>query len=457
MMTRFLAFLLLVVTASPAFAAKGKVLDVQVIKGPPGTTVWLVEDHTVPVISMSYSFEGGLAYDPEDKPGTGRLVSMLLDEGAGDMKSQEFQGQMEDNAINLSFTAGRDAFYGSVSTLSATRDLAFDLLSLALSKPRFDQDAIDRMKNANISEIKRDMGDPSWLVARTFNGMLFEGHYYARPGYGTLDSMAAITRKDLLDFVAAQFGRNVLKVSISGDISKEDAEKAVDKIFAGLPEKAEAVDTPEAPINYGGKIIMLPLDTPQTFISAGEPGLKRNDKEWHAAMVMNYILGGSSFDARLMKEIREKRGLTYGVYSLLSSTKHAGLMQVNMSASNDKVEEALRLMKESYAAMAKDGPTAEEFQNAKSYLTGALPLELTSTGEIANVMNSMQRDDLGPDYINKHNAIINALTIDDIKHAAARLLKPENFTTVLVGKPRNIKVDILLDKPPGMGGGDKAP
>jgi zinc protease len=249
----------------------------------------------------------------------------------------------------------------------------------------------------------------------------------------------------------------VLKVSISGDISKEDAEKAVNRIFSGLPEKAEAVNAPEASINYGGKVILFPLDTPQTFISAGEPGIKRADKEWHAAMVMNYILGGSSFDARLMKEIREKRGLTYGVYSVLSSTKHAGLMQVNMSASNDKVEEALRLMKESWAAMAKDGPTQEEFQNAKSYLTGALPLELTSTGEISNVMNSMQRDDLGPDYVNKRNSIINDLTMEDIKRVAARLLKADNLSIVLVGKPKNIKVDILLDKPPGMGGDGKAP
>ena len=456
-MTRFLALLLVLLAASPAFAAKSKVLDVQVIKGPPGTEVWLVEDHTVPVISMDYSFDGGMAVEQDDKPGTGRLVSMLLDEGAGDMKSQEFQGKLEDNAINMSFTAGRDAFYGSLSTLSANRDLAFDLLGLALTKPRFDADAIERMKNANVAEIKHDLGDPSWLVARIFNGKLFEGHYYAKPGYGTLESMEAISRKDLVDFVTTQFGRNVLKVSIAGDISKEDAEKAVQKIFGALPEKAEPVDVPEATINYGGKIILYPFDTPQTFISAGEPGIKRNDKEWHAAMVMNYILGGSSFDARLMKEIREKRGLTYGVYSVLSSTKHAGVIQVNMSASNDKVEEALRLMKESWAAMAKDGPTQEEFQNAKSYLTGALALELTSTGDIASVMSGMQRDGLGPDYINKRNGIINDLTLEDIKHAAARLLKADNLSIILVGKPKNIKSDIMLDTLPGMGGDGKAP
>jgi zinc protease len=405
----------------------------------------------VPVTSLDFSFEGGIAYDPDDKPGVGHLVSMLLDEGAGDMTSQEYQGKLEDNAINENFTAGRDAFYGSLSTLSTNKDLAFDLLALALTKPRFDQDAIDRMKNANIAQIRKDMGDPSWLVARTFNGMLFEGHYYAKPGYGTLDSMAAINRKDLQDFVAAQFARNVLKISIAGDVTKEQAEEAIEKIFGSLPEKADPLNITDTTVKYGGKTILLPLDTPQTFISAGEPGIKHSDKEWHAAMVMNYILGGSSFDARLMKEIREKRGLTYGVYSVLSSTKYSGVIQINMSASNDKVEEALRLMKEALGQMAKDGPTQEEFQNAKSYLTGALPLELTSTGDIANVLNSLQRDDMAPDYINKRNNIINALTIDDIKHAATRLLKPDNLSVVLVGKPKNINVGILLDKPPGVG------
>ncbi|MEZ0225878.1 MAG: M16 family metallopeptidase [Alphaproteobacteria bacterium] len=456
-MTRFLVILFCLVVSVPAFAAKGKVLDVQVIKAPPGAEAWLVEDHTVPVISMSFSFEGGIAYDPDDKPGVGRLISTLLDEGAGDMKSQEYQGKLEENAISMSYTAGRDAFYGSVATLSANRAIAFDLLALALSKPRFDQDAIDRMKNANVAQIKKDLGDPSWLVARTFNGMLFEGHYYARPGFGNLDSMNAITRKDLLDFVAAQFGRNVLKVSIAGDISKDDAEKAVEKIFGPLPEKAEPNDLPEVQPGYGGKIIMLPLDTPQTFISVGEAGIKRTDKDWHAAMVMNCILGGSSFDARLMKEIRAKRGLTYGVYSSLSSMKHAGILQANMSASNDKVEEALRLLKESWAEMSKDGPTTDEFQNAKSYLTGALPLELTSTGDIAGALNGIQRDGLGADYINKRNDIINALSLGDIKRVAARLLKADQLAIVLVGKPRNINVDILLDKPPGMGGDGKTP
>ena len=446
----FIALLLCLASATPAFAAKSKALDVQVLKGPAGAEAWLVQDSTVPVISISFSFEGGLAYDPDDKPGVGRLVSILLDEGAGDMRAQEFQQKLSDNAIGMDFTAGRDAFYGQLRTLTKNKDLAFDMLRLALTQPRFDTDAIDRMRNANIAELKNDLGEPSWLVARTFNGMMFEGHYYARPGFGNLQSMNTITRKDMLDYTHGQFAKNVLKVSIAGDITQEEAQAALNKIFRDLPDAADPVDATEATLGYPGKTILLPLDTPQTYIMVGEQGIKRSDKDWHAAMVMNYILGGSSFDARLMREIRAKRGLTYGVYSSLSSMDHADLMQANMSASNDKVQEALQLLRDEWAEMAKDGPTTEELENAKSYLTGSLLLQLTSTKDIAAALNDMQRDDLDADYINKRNDIINSLTLADVKRMAAQLLKTENLTTVLVGKPKNINVDILLDKPPGM-------
>lgn len=451
MIRHFIITLFIILFAAhPALAETAKVLDVQSFKTPAGIDVWLVQDKTVPVISMNYSFDGGLVYDPEDKPGVGRLVSILLDEGADKLTSQEFQAQLSDNAIGMEFSAGRDSFNGQLKTLKANKDIAFHLLNLALTKPRFDSDAIERMRNANVSEIKDDMGEPGWLVARTFNGMVFEGHPYATPGYGTLDSMAKINRDDLMNYVHAQFARNVLKVAIAGDISKDEAARAVDSVFASLPAQAEKVDEGEAEFKYIGKTIMLPLDAPQTYLSAGEAGIKRQDKDWQAATIMNYILGGGDFDARLMREIRKKRGLTYGVYSTLTSMKHAGLIQAELSASNEKVAEALQILRQEWARMAKDGPLDQEVQDAKAYLTGSLALELTSTDSISGTLNALQRDGLDYDYINRRNAELNAVTGADIKRVAARLLKPENLTVVLVGQPQGITADIMLDHPPGM-------
>ena len=450
MMKRFvIALFVLCAAAHPALAAD-KTLDVQKIKTPAGIEIWLVQDKAVPVISMSYSFDGGLAYDPEDKPGVGRLVSILLDEGAGDMTSQEFQSRLGDNTIDMKFTAGRDAFQGQLRTLKANKDTAFRLLGLALNKPRFDKEAIERLRNANAAEIRNDMNDPEWLVARTFNGMAFEGHPYAVPALGTLDSMTKITRQDLLDFVHAQFGKDVLKVAIAGDISREEAVKAVDDIFAGLPAKAEQIDEKEAEFKYAGKTVMLPLESPQTYISAGEAGVKRGDKDWPAAMIMNFVLGGNSFEARLPQELRKKHRLTQGISTTLGSMRRAGVLQVDFSAGNAKVADALQLLEQEWARMADGGPTDEEVQGAKNYLTGALPLELTSTGSIAETLNDLQRDGLDYDYINHRNAELNAVTTADVKRVAAHLLKKENLTTVLIGQPQGITADIMLDHAPGM-------
>lgn len=437
--------------AAPAQAAThNKVLDIEPLVSPAGVQAWLVHDATVPVISIHFSFDGGLIYDPDGKTGTARLVSIMLDEGAGDLDSQSFQKQLSDNAIDMGFTPGRDAFYGELRTLSKNKDLAFKLLHMALTQPRFDADALTRMKNANVAEIKQDMGDPDWLAARTFNATAFAGHFYARPGYGTLESMRAITQQDLHRYVKEQFARNVLKVAIAGDITREDAARALDSIFGSLPKTAKAAPDKKVALSSVGKTVLLPFDTPQTVIIAAEQGIARHDPDWYAAVVMNYILGGSAFDARLGREIRDKRGLTYGVYSGLSNMRDADLIQANMSCSNDKAGEALNILRREWAKMGAHGATDDELKNAKAYLTGSLLLSLTSTDSIASVMNDMQRDGLSPDDINLRNARIQKVSAQDVRRVAARLLKPENLTVILVGKPAGITADVMLDTPPGM-------
>jgi len=238
---------------------------------------------------------------------------------------------------------------------------------------------------------------------------------------------------------------------VAGDISAEEAVAAVDAIFGNLPEKAEAVEGGDAPMNYAGKTVLLPLDTPQTTVIVGETGLHRQDKDWSAAVVMNYILGGSGLESRLMTEIRAKRGLTYGVYTSLNPMKYAALLQANFSSANEKTADALHILKKEWARLAKDGPTPQEVADAKSYLTGSLLLELTSTNDIAGALNGLQRDNLDYNYINRRNAEINAVTAADVQRVAARLLNPENLTFVLVGQPKNVTADIMLDAAPGMG------
>jgi len=432
-------------------AAKGKILNVQQFNTPKGIEVWLVKDSTIPVISMSFSFDGGLDYDPEEKSGVGKMVSILLDEGAGEMDSKAFQQELNDYSIYMNFTAGRDAFVGGLKTLKQNRYRAYGLLKLALTSPRFDDDALVRMKNANIASINNNMGDPAWLVARTFNGMIFEGHKYSLPGEGNAHSIKKINRKDLIKFTKDQFATSVLKVAIAGDITAEEASEMVDMAFGELPQFSTVIDTPDAELKYLGKTILLPLDTPQSYVSIGAPGINIKDKTWQAATIMNYVLGGESFEARLMKEIREKRGLTYGIYSSLSPMNYANLIRVNFSTSNEKTQEALNVLRKEWQKMAKDGISPKELEAAKSFLTGSLLLDLTSTGAISSILNDLQQQGLEYNYINECSDAINAVTIEDVQNVAQKLLDKNNLMITVVGKPQGIKPDITLQKTPGMG------
>ncbi len=446
-MIRFIiASILIVLITACSPDETTKVLNIQELDH----NVWLVEDNTAPVISINFSFDGGLLHDPKDKPGVGRLVSILLDEGAGILSSQKFQEELSNNSIHMSFSAGRDAFYGNIKTLTKNKDKAFDLLNRALTKPHFYEEAITRMKNANIADIKDNLGNPSWLSARSFNGMLFAGHPYELPGYGNLKSMRAINRQDLVDFRKKQFTKDVLKIAIAGDISKTEALVAVKTIFNELPKKSTSLAIKDTLLQHKGKIILLPVKSPQTYISVANEGIDRKDPDWYAATVMNYILGGGGFESRLMEEIRKKRGLTYGVHSGLSSMKHANLIRADLSTSNEKASEALKILKQEWIKMAKDGATEQELKEAKSYITGSLLLGLTSTSAISSTLNGLQQNGLDYNHINNRNDKINKVTLVDIKRVADRLLKVNDLTIVMAGDPKNIDIDIKLNNPPKM-------
>jgi len=262
--------------------------------------------------------------------------------------------------------------------------------------------------------------------------------------------MASITRQDLIDYVQAQFARDALKISIAGDITEAEAARLVDKAFGALPEKAEKAESRFILPKYAGKTILYPLDTPQTQISVGGAGIARTDKDWHAAVVMNYILGSGNFDARLMREIREKRGLTYGIHSSLQSMRQAAMITTGFATSNEKAKEAVEVLKQEWQLMADKGASEQEIIDAKAYLTGSLLLELTSTADIAATLNGFQRDGLDAEYINHRNSEIMKVTAADVRRVAQRLLKADELTFVMVGRPADIKADILLDRPPGM-------
>lgn len=433
-------FLAVVAVTLPAHA-----MDIKRVVSPGGIEAWLVEDHKVPVLALEWAFEGAGGTDPKGKEGLANLTSTMLDEGAGPYDSQAFQARLQDNAIALGFDAGRDGFSGSMRTLTEHRDEALELTRLSLTDPHFAPESLDRMRASITASLKRDLADPNYVARRQFYSTAFPNHPYGDEIRGTLNSLPTITPDDLRRFVKGQFGRDRLVVAAAGDISPEELGKALDTVFGGLPAKADVPPIPDVTMSGLGQTILLPRPTAQTVMLMGQPGVKRDDPDWYAATVMNYVLGGGGFGSRLMEEVREKRGLSYGVYSYLIPMDHAALVMASGSTVNAKAGQALDIMRQEWARMAKDGLTDQEMADAKTYLTGSFPLQLGSTQAIARILLQVKRDNLGIDYLNQRDRYINAVTPADIKRVAQRLLDPAKLLTVLVGKPEGVSPTRTID------------
>ncbi len=409
-------------------------LDIQEVKSESGITAWLVQDPSIPIIAMEFAFlDAGAKLDPKDKQGLARLLSNTMDEGAGKMDSQAFQKALRDNSITLRFSSGRDHFNGSLKTLSENKDTAFNLLKLALNQPRFDENAIDRMRAANVSRIKNSASDPRWIAARLQNDVIYEGHPYALNSGGTISSLNAITREDL-KARHKTLGKNALVVGVSGDISAEELKTRLDAVFGSLPN-AETQNVEQHDLQNKGAVYVYEKDIPQTVVTIAQDGISRSNKKYYSAKLMNFILGESGFGSRLMEEIREKRGLTYGIYSYFQDYDAVDTLNISTSTANENVNTMIDLIKAEWVRMQGEPVSAEELADAKSYIIGSLPLSLTSTGSIAATVLSMQIDDLPIDYLDKRAEKFNAVSIDDVQKIAKNLLNSDDFTIVLVGQP----------------------
>lgn len=402
-----------------------------------GVRAWLVEDRALPLISMQFAFEGGAALDGLGKEGMTTLLAAVLDEGAGDLDSRAFQAALEDRSISLGFSADEDALFGSLRMLSREKSNAFALLRLALHQPRFDADAIERMRDALIARRQYGLSDANWLASQGFEQIGLAGHPYGRPAGGTVDSLRGLTRDDLVAAMPQRVVRNRLKIAVVGDISAAELARYLDEVFADLPQGADKPELSELQVQGAGEVVLIERDQPQTVIMAGLPGIKREDPDWFAALIMNYVLGGD-FQSRLMSEIRIKRALTYGISSALVPYKAGGVLFAMASADNNKVAELVAQLKEEMRKMAAGGVTENELAEAKTYLTGSFALRFNSSTGIASVLLEIQRLGLSPAYLEERASLINAVSGGDVARLAEILLKPDAMTLIAVGNPDGI-------------------
>ncbi|MDP6804016.1 MAG: pitrilysin family protein [Rhodospirillales bacterium] len=413
-------------------------VEVERVTTPGGIEAWLVRDHTNPIIAIRFAFRGGAALDPPTKGGLANMVSGLLDEGAGALDSQSFQRQLEDFAIRLSFDARRDSFGGRMTTLSENRDAAFALLGLALTAPRFDDEPVERIRGQIIARLKREAEDTDTLARKRLSQLLFPDHPYGRSVAGTPESVARITRAELAAFARARFARDNLVVGVVGDIRADELGALLESTFANLRATADGWTVPEAEPRASGETVVVRKPVPQSAVAFAQPGLKRTHPDFYAAYVMNYVLGGGGFTSRLYGEVREKRGLAYGVYSYLVTLKHAGLVSGGAGTANARVAETVDVIRSEWRRMAESGISEAELSDAKTYLTGSYPLRFSASGRIAAILVAIQLDDLGIDYLDKRDGLIEAVTLDDVNRVARELLAPRRLTTVIVGEPEGL-------------------
>ncbi len=414
-------------------------VTVERVTSPGGIEAWLVRDSMVPLVAVEFSFRGGAALDPPGKAGLADMTASLLDEGAGDLDSQAFQRKLRDLAVEMSFAAGPDTFRGSFKTLNRNRDEAVELLRLALTAPRFDADAVERIRQQKLAALARQSSDPHATAGLVWWKAMFPNHPYGRPAEGTAESVARLTTGDMRGLVARRFAQDQLIVGVVGDIAPAELGRLLDRAFGGLPARGEPGRVADVAPAAEGQTYVVDRDVPQSVVLFGHAGIKRDDPDWYVANVMNYVLGGGSFASRLYDEVREKRGLAYSVYSYISPLDAAAVYAGSVSTANERVGESIAVIRGEWARMRDGGISAEELRDAKTYLTGSFPLRFTSTDRIARMLVGMQYNDLGIDFIERRNDRIEAVTADDVARVARRLLRPEDLTVVVVGRPDGVE------------------
>ena len=431
-----------IVAFSPLSAsAQAKIEEVTT---PAGITFWLSSEDAIPIVSVEVLIRGGTSLDDPARPGAVTMMTGLLNEGAGDLDALAYAAATEEVAARISFDAGRDTMSISASMLREFRSEVAELVRIAIQEPRFDDDAVERVRSQLASITRSNQTDPRELGNQTLFELAFPGHAYAMPVDGTPESIAEMTVDDLRDAHRAALVRDRAFVSVVGDVTAEEAGVLVDTMLAGLPDSDRALPA-DMEDRLDGSVHVIDLPGGQSQALFGHGGIARDDPDFMAAFVMNHIMGGGGFSSRLTEEIREKRGLTYGVSSFMVGLEHGPLFLGSVASANGTIAEAMDLVRVEWRRMAEGGVSEQELEDAKRFLTGAYPLRFDTNAKIADILVGVQEAELGIGYTQERNALIEAVTREDIARVAARLLQPDALTFVVVGQPEGLEGAISVE------------
>jgi zinc protease len=407
---------------------------VQKLSTSSGIEIWLIEDYTLPIISLSFAFKGGAAQDPSGKPGVTAMLVGLLGKGAGLLDAEAFRQALDDDAIELSFGAGRDNFSGQLRTMSYARSRAFDLLAMALRAPRLDPDALQRQRDQIAAALKQGLNNPGQVASRCFRSACYGDHPYGRSASGDLDVLPTISRDDVAAMRDRVLGRDTLKLACVGAISAAVLRDEIERVFGPLPQFATLSPVADVLISGGDSQSVVALDVAQSTICFGRQGLGRDDADFDAAAVVNHCFG-SGMTSRLFKEVREKRGLCYSIATRNAASAHAARFSGQTATSNERVVEAIAVIRDQMKRLAEAGIAPDELERAKHYLTGSYALQFDTSGKIAARLCKLQLEGRDVTRLDTRNASIEAVNVTDAARAASRLIGNGELLIAIAGKP----------------------
>ncbi len=434
-MMRFALLFVALIVALPARAE----VKIEEVTSPGGLTAWLVREPSIPFMALELYFKGGASLDVPEKRGAISLMTSLLEEGAEDMDAREFARRTEGLAASFGYDVGDDGLTVSGRFLTENRDEAVALLRASIVAPRFDEDAVERVRAQLLSNIRSDAKDPRALARKAFDEMAYGTvHPYGSDPNGTEDSVTDLTRDDLIAAHRAVFARDRVVIGAVGDITPEELGALMDTLLGDLPETGAPMPGPVEPQIAQG-VTVVPFETPQSVALFGHVGIERDHPDFFPAYLLNQILGAGGFESRLTEEVRVKRGLTYGVYAFLSPKDYAATYQGSVSSANDRIAEAIDVIRDEWRDIAENGVTAKELEDAKLFLTGAYPLRFDGNARIAGILVGMQSQDLPIDYIATRNDKVNAVTLEEANAVAKWLYQPDSLHFVVVGAPEGLE------------------
>jgi zinc protease len=411
-------------------------LDIQQVTA--GTrSAWLIEDQSVPVVSIAWAWRGGAALDTDAHAGALAMGAALLTEGAGNLDNTAFADALRDEAIGLGFDAQRDGFEGSLRALRPALSEAVRLANLAMRSPRLDAAAVTRVRARAVAGARASLETPRGQVGRAFWAAAFPNHPAGRSTGGTVDTLSALPEDAIRAALTRQLRADGLIVAAAGAITADELARLIPTLFEGLPEGAPPEAPPLPPFTAFGQRV-VEVASPQSAVLFGQPGLPVTDPAWETLQVVLRVLGGGGFSSRLMEAVRVQRGLTYGIGVGLDSLFGQGVIVGSTSTDNARVAETLAVTRAEWTRMAAEGPTPAELDDAVAFLTGNLPLQFTDSRRIAGTLLALRRNDRPIGWLNERADRLRALTPAATAAAARRVLDAGTLAVAIAGRPEGV-------------------